>query len=141
MNRHHRKIPAAILSTALAVLLSPGPAAGGDEFSLRRKEQRERIETGRRMGRITNREYIHLRDEQWRIRVATERAKSDGRIDRLERSELRRMQQGASRHIFRSGRNEHRSPHRRRDLRRNRPGHGSDPVDRSSPFRYHPRRR
>ena len=67
----------------------------------RMQKQRWRIKQGIRSGALVNFEAKILKKEQRRIRMAKRYAKSDGRFTRKERRKIMRMQDRASRHIFR----------------------------------------
>ena len=64
-------------------------------------KQRLRIRQGILSGELTRSEAKILRREQRRIRIVTERAWADGKLTRRERRRIKRMQNHASRHIYR----------------------------------------
>ena len=71
----------------------------------REHRQQERIYQGVRSGQITPGEYARLEREQAHIRRAEARMKSDGVLTRNERARLARMENKASRDIYRAKHN------------------------------------
>ncbi len=67
----------------------------------RMQKQRWRIKQGIKSGELVRFEVKILKQEQRRIRMEKRYAKSDGRFTRKERRRIMRMQDHASRHIFR----------------------------------------
>ena len=78
----------------------------------RMQKQRWRIKQGIKSGELVRFEVKILKKEQRRIKMAKRYARSDGKITRKERRRIMRMQDHASRHIFRLKHN-----HLRRRLR------------------------
>ena len=67
----------------------------------RQQKQRWRIKQGIQSGELVRFEAKILKQEQRRIKVAKRYARSDGRFTRKERRHIMRMQDHASRHIYR----------------------------------------
>jgi hypothetical protein len=77
-------------------------AARGTRREERREHrQDERIKEGVRSGELTRHEAKHLQKEQRRIDRAERRAASDGKVTGVERAKIERMQNHASRSIYR----------------------------------------
>lgn len=91
----------AFIAAAGLVLFSATTASAASSRSINERQDRQadRIEDGRRSGKITWREGIKLRAEQRRINNVKRQFKSDGHLDRQERRILSNMQDGASSHI------------------------------------------
>jgi hypothetical protein len=87
-----------ILATATA-LIGMSVAASAASVGQRQEYQADRIEQGRKTGKITWREGIKLRAEQKRIANKKNEYKSDGYLSQYERNKLRNMQNKASEHI------------------------------------------
>ena len=92
-----------------AVILSSLPAwAGGPcapYIDRREARQQHRIYQGLRAGRMTPFEARHLERQQRHIRLAEARMWADGHLDRYERARLNRMENRASRDIYRYNHN------------------------------------
>ena len=93
----------AIISVMVLVLVSVSGAEG--RIAQRQKRQLQRIASGVRRGEITNKEFMRLNREQWRIRQAANKAWADGRISYLERQRVHRLQDKAGQHIYRARHN------------------------------------
>jgi hypothetical protein len=93
----------AVFSCLLLVFGSASWAGGGTGH--RQIRQAKRIAHGVRNGQITDREFVHLNREQWRIQQYKHRALADGYMTSRERHKLHRMQKRASAHIYRSKHN------------------------------------
>lgn len=76
-----------------------GPRHAPDVTDMRQSRQVERIERGYRDGSLTPREAAGLMHQQRQIADYERRAKADGYLDPVERSNLRYMQDNASRSI------------------------------------------
>ena len=70
------------------------------EIDRRAAIQEQRIQSARRSGELTGREYRQLEIEQARIRQLERNALRDGRIDAREAAQIREAQNQASRHIY-----------------------------------------
>lgn len=122
------------LTTMVLVCMAAGISWSDDRFRHRQKKQLTRIANGIRSGEITNREFMRLNKEQWRIQQFKKRAHADGRISHRERRRLHHMQRKAGKHIYRSKHDEARYDGRRKgDKHCN---HGYRPKHQ----RHHPKR-
>jgi hypothetical protein len=86
------------------VILGSLPALAGPYGSYldqRQINQERRIYQGVQSGQITPGEFRHLENQQGRIRAAEARMRADGRLNRGERARLNRMENRASRDIYR----------------------------------------
>ena len=86
-------------------------AAWADRSSIRDHRQTRRIRQGVRSGEITRPEVRRLKMEQRRIDSAYHRASADGHLNWRERQRLDKMQDRASRHIYRAKHNHVRHRH------------------------------
>ena len=84
---------------------SAGTAWAGGRSERRQQRQANRIYHGVRNGTISPQEFKRLGREQFRIEEAKRRALKDGHISRYERRHLKRMQNRASKRIFRAKHN------------------------------------
>ncbi len=82
------------------------PASAGDRPYQRQGKQMERIAGGVQKGEITHREHSRLNQEQKRIQRFRRQSMADGRLSPGERRRLHRMQEKASRHIYREKHNQ-----------------------------------
>ncbi|MEO8419958.1 MAG: hypothetical protein ABI457_02075 [Hyphomicrobium sp.] len=87
-----------ILATATA-LIATTVVASAASISDRQDYQADRIEQGRKTGKITWTEGLKLRAEQKRIANKEDQYKSDGYLSKSERRSIRYMQNDASEHI------------------------------------------
>lgn len=90
---------AAIAAVPLMAASGSAEAYSGKRYENTSDRQSERIEAGRRSGKITYFEGLKLRREQARIAATKRKFKADGYLDHSERHTLRQMQWQASRHI------------------------------------------
>ena len=88
-----------IILAAATALVASSVATSAASVGARQDYQADRIEQGRKTGKITWREGIKLRAEQRRIDNKKEEFKSDGYLSQNERNKLRKMQNNASEHI------------------------------------------
>ncbi len=91
----------AILASIAALGTFAAAPAFADDIDATRLRQQERIQQGRASGQLTRSEYFELEREQARIGAMIHRARADGRVDPYERREIARVQDEASRHIWR----------------------------------------
>lgn len=112
-----KKIIIGLIITGIA--WSVGISHAGDRFEWRKDRQNERIYKGVKHGKINKREYNRLVNEQRRIERSEDRAWRDGRLTYGERERLDRMQNRASKNIYRSKHN-----HRKKQWQRNDCGRG-----------------
>jgi hypothetical protein len=82
------------------VLVSVSFSMAGGRIAHRQKRQLGKITAGVRNGAITDKEFMHLNREQWRIRQTVRKARVDGRLNYPERRHIRRLQDKASKHIY-----------------------------------------
>jgi len=87
-----------ILATATALIATTAVASAAS-ISDRQDYQADRIEQGRKTGKITWTEGLKLRAEQKRIANKEAQFKSDGYLSKSERRSIRYMQNDASEHI------------------------------------------
>ena len=96
------------LLTAAVILSSlPALAAGpyAPYYGWREARLQHRMYQGLRAGRLTPGEFRHLERQQRHIRLAEARMRSDGHLNRYERARLNRMENHASRNIYRYNHN------------------------------------
>ena len=111
-----------IIFVTLILTLMWCSAAWADRSNIRDHRQAHRIRQGIRSGEITRPEARGLKNEQLRINRAYHRAVADGLLNWRERVQLKKMQDRASRHIYRAKHN----PVRRRLHRHSHQGaHGA----------------
>jgi hypothetical protein len=87
-----------ILATATALIATTAVASAAS-INDRQEYQANRIEQGRKTGKITWTEGLKLRAEQKRIANKEAQFKSDGYLSKSERRSLRYMQNDAAEHI------------------------------------------
>jgi len=88
-----------IILIAASALVATSVAASAASINTRQDYQANRIEQGRKTGKITWTEGLKLRAEQKRIANKKAEYKSDGYLSTSERRKLRVMQNKASQHI------------------------------------------
>ena len=105
-----KTITVIFMTTILALMWCS--AAWADRSSIRDNRQTQRIRQGIRSNEITRPEVQRLKKEQRRIDSADHRASGDGHLNWRERQRLDKMQNRASRHIYRAKHNpvRHRRP-------------------------------
>lgn len=96
-----------LLMGAIILASLPALAAGPCAPYIGRREanQQRRIYQGLRSGRLTPGEFRRLEHQQRHIRLAEARMRADGHLDRYERARLNRMENHASRDIYRYNHN------------------------------------
>jgi len=87
-----------IFATATALIATTAVASAAS-INDRQEYQANRIEQGRKTGKITWTEGLKLRAEQKRIANKEAQFKSDGYLSKSERRSIRYMQNDASEHI------------------------------------------
>lgn len=114
-----------IFVAILLIAVNTSWAKGG--IAHRQMKQSNRITDGLKSGEITHRELVRLNKEQWRIQQAIRKAWADGRLKPHERRRIHRLQDRASKHIYRHKHNRvkrYRSrPYHRHRHYRHRPVH------------------
>jgi len=80
-------------------------AAWADRSNIRKHRQTQRIRQGIRSGEITRPEILRLKKEQGRIDRVYHRASADGHLNLRERQRLDKLENLASRHIYRAKHN------------------------------------
>ncbi|UCG11393.1 MAG: hypothetical protein JSU72_12685 [Deltaproteobacteria bacterium] len=115
------------------VLTGVGVSRAGSKTGKRQIRQQKRIARGVRSGEITDREYIRLNREQARIQRAKRGAREDGRSSLRERRKLNRMQDRASKHIYRAKHNRKLHYNHRLSQRARR---GMNHYNHRRPYRY-----
>jgi hypothetical protein len=93
-----------IMVAAMLFTVSLSWAKGGNAD--RQKKQFRRISGGVKSGEITRRESKRLGREQRRIGQIKRNARADGRVNARERHRIHKLQNRASRHIYRTKHNE-----------------------------------
>jgi hypothetical protein len=88
-----------IIIAAATALIATTAVASAASMNDRQEYQANRIEQGRKSGKITWTEGLKLRAEQKRIANKEAQFKSDGYLSKSERRSLRYMQNAASEHI------------------------------------------
>ncbi|MEI9900004.1 MAG: hypothetical protein WDN31_07490 [Hyphomicrobium sp.] len=88
-----------IIIAAVTALIATSAAASAASVSARQDAQADRIEQGRKTGKITWTEGLKLRAEQKRIANTKAAYKSDGYLSQSERNKLSKLQNKASEHI------------------------------------------
>jgi hypothetical protein len=107
-----------MLAVLLGLLFLFGNISWADGATGHRQiRQSKRIVHGTKNGQITDREFIRLNREQWRIQRYKKRAWAEGYMNPMERHKLHRMQDRASEHIYRAKHN-HASHDARRPIRK-----------------------
>jgi len=94
-----------IIFVATILALTWCSSAWADRSNIRDHRQTQRIRQGIRSGEITRPEARGLKNEQLRIDRAYHRASADGHLNWSERLQLNKMQDRASRHIYRAKHN------------------------------------
>jgi hypothetical protein len=95
-----------ILALGTGMLLFTGMDAwAGERVGRRQAKQSWRIAQGVRSGQITDREYCRLKRDQRRIQQHKARAWADGHLNCREKRRISKMQDRASRHIYRAKHN------------------------------------
>ena len=94
-----------IFLTSMLALIWGSAAWAADRFNTRDHRQTRRIRQGIHSGQITRPEVRRLKREQWHIDRAYGRAIGDGYLNRHECRRLDKMQDRASRHIYRAKHN------------------------------------
>jgi hypothetical protein len=90
------------------VILGSLPALANpynSEINRREIEQENRIHYGQQSGQLSPGEFQRLKDQQTRIRATEAMMRADGRLDQGEKTQLARMQDRASRNIYRATHN------------------------------------
>ena len=98
-----KTITVIFVTTILALMWCS--AAWADRSNIRDHRQTQRIRQGVRSGEITRPEVRRLKKEQRRIDSAYHRISADGHVNWRERQRLDKMQDRASRHIYRAKHN------------------------------------
>ena len=111
-----------VISMALVFMAANASLAG--HMGQRQRNQHKRIAKGIRSGEITHREFLRLEREQWLFQQVKRRAQADGWLSPQEKGRLDRMQDRASRHIYRA---KHNRRYRGRVYSYPRPIYYSDP--------------
>jgi hypothetical protein len=104
-----KKITVIFVTTILALMWCS--AAWAERSNIREHRQEQRIRQGIRSGEITRPEVRRLKTEQGRIDRAYHRASADGHLNWRERQRLDKLQDIASRHIYRTKHNHVRHRH------------------------------
>jgi len=95
-----------VVTTAIALMLFlASVASAGGRIAHRQIHQHKRIAQGVRSGAITGGEFVRLQREQGRIQGAKKRVWSDGTLSPREHHHLAKMQDRASKHIYRAEHN------------------------------------
>ena len=98
-----KTITVIFVTTVLALMWCS--AVWADRSNIREHRQTQRIRQGVRSGEITRPEVLKLKNEQRRIDRAYHRASADGHLSRREHQRLDKLQDIASRHIYRAKHN------------------------------------
>ena len=98
-----KTITVIFVTTVLALMWCS--AVWADRSNIREHRQTQRIRQGIRSGQITRPEVLRLKNEQRRIDRAHHRASADGHLSRREHQRLDKLQDIASRHIYRAKHN------------------------------------
>jgi hypothetical protein len=102
-------IPFILMTTIMALIWCT--SAWADRSNIRDYRQTQRIRQGIRSGEITRPEVQRLKNEHRHINRAYRRALADRHLNWLERQRLRKMQDHASRDIYRAKHNNIRQRH------------------------------
>jgi hypothetical protein len=89
------------------LLLLGGTAFAAGPVGQRQARQQERISHGVITGTINRNEFRELRQDQRRIQVVRQHARKDGFVSRREANRIHRMQDRASKNIYRAKTNKH----------------------------------
>ena len=106
-----KKIPFILVTTIMALIWCT--SAWADRLNIRDYRQTQRIRQGIRSGEITRPEVRRLKNEHRHIDRAYRMALEDGHLNWQERQRLRKMQDHASRDIYRA---KHNNVRRRHDV-------------------------
>ena len=98
-----KTITVIFVTTVLALMWCS--AAWADRSNIREHRQTQRIRQGVRSGEITRPEVLRLKKEQRHFDRAYHQASADGRLNWRERQRLDKLQNLASRHIYRAKHN------------------------------------
>lgn len=105
------RILASGLLAVLVVTSSATSVFGAERRArVRNKAQRARIHEGVKSGEVTRGEAAKLRREQARIHQAERRARRDGNVTPAEKARIERMQNKASRDIYKAKHNDVKRP-------------------------------
>jgi hypothetical protein len=104
-----KKISLILVTTIMALIWCT--SAWADRSNIRDYRQTQRIRQGIRSGEITRPEVQRLKNEHRHINRAYRRALADRHLNWLERQRLRKMQDHASRDIYRAKHNNIRQRH------------------------------
>ena len=99
MKRISQMLLALVVITSFASLASAGE--NSQHMQRRNVRQHERIQEGVRGGSLTPGEARHLRTDERKIHRTERHAKADGQLSVRERAHINRMQNHASRRIYR----------------------------------------
>ncbi len=106
MNMWQRMAVAGLVAGSLALGSLPALAqAGSPWIDQREANQQNRINQGVNSGQLTPREYNHLENRENRITNTENQMKADGHYTYAERLRTRRLQNRASRQIYRDKHN------------------------------------
>lgn len=87
------------IAAAGVICFSAAGAWAGDRFDRIQDRQMDNIYRGVRSGKISQREYDRLMEQQMRIERARAQALEDGRLTRHERLQMQKMQDRAAKNI------------------------------------------
>ena len=118
-----KRIPMVLVISMALVFMAANVSLAG-HMGQRQRNQHKRIAKGIGSGEITHREFLRLEREQWLFQQAKRRARADGWLSPQEKRRLDRMQDRASRHIYKAKNN---SRYRGRAYSYPRPIYFSDP--------------
>jgi hypothetical protein len=107
MQKWSKGIMAGLIMGSLLLGSLPALAQSTNDPGIQAREQRqqERIQQGVQSGQLTPREANRLEAQQSRIKATEDRMKADGNLTTAERAKLNRMQNRASRNIYRKKHN------------------------------------
>ena len=96
-----------VLAGLLTLTALPAAAQNTNDPRIQEREvrQQERIQQGINSGQLTQGEATRLENQQSRLKATEDRMKADGNLTPAERAKLTRMQNCASRNIYRKKHN------------------------------------
>lgn len=107
MQKWSKTVMAGVLAGSLLLGNLPALAQSTNDPGIQAREQKQqqRIQQGVQSGQLTSKEANKLEAQQNRIKATEDRMKADGNLTRAERAKLTRMQNRASRNIYRKKHN------------------------------------
>lgn len=99
-----KRIPMVLVISMALVFMTANASLAG-HMGQRQRNQHKRIAKGIRSGKITHGESLRLARQQWLFQQAKRRARADGWLSPQDKRRLDRIQDRASRHIYKAKHN------------------------------------